>query len=147
MDSKTKVFVILPLLSIVLLTMAGTLVPFSGDHTENERLLLGFVPAELTIHEKPGGSTFRSFTGLFDFTQAPAVTASGPGREGYGFSTNEDSRLTLTVVNGMKKMAILDGVLVKEGDRIDDKIIARIEPDRILIHDRFPQWIYLESKQ
>ncbi len=43
-------------------------------------------------------------------------------------------------------MALIDDRLVKEGDRIDDKKIARIEPDRILVGDRTLKWEYLREE-
>jgi len=56
-----------------------------------------------------------------------------------------DNAISLIVVNGKRKMAIIRGVIVTEGDSIDGMRIAKIEPDRILLKNKTERWIFLEK--
>ena len=53
--------------------------------------------------------------------------------------------LSLIVIIGKSRMAIIKGVVVKEGDSIDGVKIARIETDRVLLKDKTTQWLYMEK--
>jgi hypothetical protein len=53
-----------------------------------------------------------------------------------------DMSLSLVVVTGEEKMAIISGVLVREGDFIDDVKIERIEHNRVLLRNKTTKWLY-----
>jgi len=51
----------------------------------------------------------------------------------------------MILVNRNKKIAIIDGRLVKEGDVIDQNRIARIEKDKVLLkNNEGEKWLKLE---
>lgn len=146
MDNRTKLLLVCPLLAIALLTAAATCVNFPREHTANERSMLDFTPTNLDILEQPRAGLVRAMRGPFDIVPPSAGFTAVASSGGSAADVSRGNGLTLTVVNGVNRMAMIDGVLVKEGDRIDDKIIARIEPQRVLIQGRFKQWIYLERE-
>jgi hypothetical protein len=54
-------------------------------------------------------------------------------------------RVSFILVNQNKKLAIIDGKLVHEGDRVDNQTIARIEKDKILLKNREGEkWLRLD---
>jgi len=54
----------------------------------------------------------------------------------------EGQRLTLILIKGKKKMAIIDNLVVREGDTISQGRVARIEKDGVLIKSKEgEQWL------
>lgn len=146
MDNKTKVLLFFPVIFTVVLIIVGNCIDFKGGHTEGEKLMLNFSPSDLSIKEKHRNHITRTLNGFFDFHNSalpPGLAHSEVPRE----TGHNNGRLSLTVISDNRKMAIIDGMLIKEGDKIDDKIIVKIETDRVLLKDRSSKWVYLEREQ
>lgn len=57
----------------------------------------------------------------------------------------EEMKLSFILINGGRKMAIINGVVVNEGDTVNQKKVAKIERKRVLIKDeRGERWIRVE---
>jgi hypothetical protein len=141
LDGKSAIFLAAPFVVIALLVTAAYYVPFEKGLTEAEEGMLGFVRADLSVKKHRTPLTAKAGPGLFEFVRKRSeggvvAESERPDKKG----------LTLIVVSGDRKMALIDDRLVKEGDRIDDKKIARIEPDRILVRDRTLKWEYLREE-
>jgi hypothetical protein len=141
LDGKTVIFLAAPFLIIALFVTAAYYISFDRGLSDAERGMLDFRQAELTIR-KPGNIfTTKAGQGPFEF--------SATGDEAVANDTAPQHKrrgLSLIVVSEDKKMAMIGDRLVKEGDRIDDKKIAKIEPDRILVRDRTLKWEYLREE-
>jgi hypothetical protein len=56
-----------------------------------------------------------------------------------------EKRISFILVNRNKKLAIIDGKLVHEGDKVDNHTVARIEKDKILLKNREGEkWLKLD---
>jgi len=73
-----------------------------------------------------------------EFPETPLAELSPP-------PSMEEKRVSMILVNRNKKIAIIDGRLVKEGDVIDQNRIARIEKDKVLLKNKEGEkWLKLE---
>lgn len=53
--------------------------------------------------------------------------------------------VTLILVNNGKKMAVINGVVVKEGDIVDSSKVVKIEKNRVLLSDKKgSKWLKME---
>ena len=109
--------------------------------------MLTFTPSDLKVRIKQITHKSRDLDGYFDFN----LSAKDEAIEVDGALVKENSYnetdLSLIVISGNKKRAIMNGKLVKEGDRINGMKIARIEEKRILLKNKSSQWIYLREAQ
>ena len=56
-----------------------------------------------------------------------------------------EKRISFILVNKKRKVAIIDGKLVHEGDKVDNHSIVRIEKDKILLKNREGEkWLRLD---
>lgn len=146
MDNKTKLFLVLPLVIAAALSAAAYRIPFGTGLNNPESEIISFTPRELQISKRPALSVARGLHGPFDFSAAEA--GGGINTDASASSAPGMNRgLSLIVTGKGRKLAILEGKLVKEGDKIDDKRVVRIESDRILLKDKTMQWKYMEEEK
>jgi hypothetical protein len=56
-----------------------------------------------------------------------------------------EMKVSLILINGGRKMAIINGMVVKEGDVFNQNRVAKIEKNRVLIKDKKGErWIRIE---
>ncbi len=74
-----------------------------------------------------------------DYPQAPLSTVAPP-------AAAEEMKVSFILINGGRRMAIINGVVVNEGDTVNQKKVAKIEKNRVLIKDeRGERWIRVDS--
>ena len=57
----------------------------------------------------------------------------------------KEKRISFILVNKDRKLAIINGKLVREGDKVDNNTIARIEKDKILLKNKEGEkWLRLD---
>lgn len=138
-DIKTKVLTMVPVaFAIMLLVVAGN-ITFEDGLSKTEYQVLDFKYKDLTIRKKEAAVPEDIFKAPLD------RGAKGSEHEISKRSDiavrGDDLEVSLVIVSGSSKMAIIQGVLVKEGDIIDDKKVVKIEPNRVLLKDKTNQWI------
>ncbi|KPK36892.1 MAG: hypothetical protein AMK70_00720 [Nitrospira bacterium SG8_35_1] len=142
MDKKTQVLLALPLALIVLLLFVADSIPFGRSISYAERGILDFRETGIELKEKRPVMSSRHVRGPFDFSIRDS-TDEGPEEDDLDSRMDyNDMSLSLIVVTGQEKMAIIGGMLVREGDFIDDVKIERIEKNRVLIRDKTSKWLY-----
>ncbi|RJQ56986.1 MAG: hypothetical protein C4526_00375 [Nitrospiraceae bacterium] len=145
MDNRTKILIAFPFVFIIILFIAAAGVPFREEVTGAEEQILAFSAAGLDIRETPA----VSFAGeinipmKFDIPET-VVTAAAESDTAPGNNYNNSS-VSLIVVSGKRKMAVIRGVIVREGDSFDGMKIAEIGPDRVLLKNKTEKWLYLEK--
>lgn len=137
MDKKTITSLIIPLIVISILVLVSYHIPLKYGLSEEEQGILNFTQRELYIKDKKIEEHVK-VRGPFDFIN----TKTAGKKEKEGDIIN--SGVSLIIISGGEKMAIINNRIVKEGDTIDDKKIARILPDRVLITGSSRRWIYLK---
>jgi len=137
---KTRVFIALPLVCSIIFAVLALYVPFDNAVSDAELEVLDFRPSALKILTKTLIARTSSREGPFDFTYAK----SAPKHDSSHGNNKPETSVSLIVISGKNRMAIIDGRTVKEGDSIGGMRIAKIESDRILLQDRSSQWLYLK---
>ena len=58
----------------------------------------------------------------------------------------EERKVSLVLINGKRKMAIINGIVVREGDSISNSRVIKIEKNRVLLKDKLRQeWVKIEE--
>jgi hypothetical protein len=147
MNNKLKILIAFPFVFTIILFVIAGYVPFKAGFTETEGRILAFTPSDLAIKDRQAVLLSREITIPIDFSAADkGEKPVKPGDLVQGIDYN-DSNLSLIVVSGNRKMAIIRGALVREGDSIEGMKIARIEPDRVLLKNKTERWIYLGKEK
>ena len=147
MDNKTKVLIALPLALIFMFIVAAVYIPFQIDLSGSEREILNFRPENLEIRKKKDVVIVSNLHSPIDFRTYTA--GYNPASEGDLVRQLDynDKSLSLIVISGNKKMAVINGSLRKEGETVGGMKIARIEPGKVLLKNKGSQWLYLKDTQ
>jgi hypothetical protein len=146
-DNKTKTLILLPWAIITLLAVAANYINFKSGHTDAERFVLDFTSMDLKIKEKQKVRITRALKEVFDFSSSEAIPNGLMSDSLEPQTDNIEARLSLIVINDKNKAAVINGTLIKEGDRIDDKKVVTIEKNRVLLKSSFAKWIYMEKQK
>jgi hypothetical protein len=147
MDRKSGILIMLPLVLIIAFVVAAYQIPLKGALSGFETEMLTFTPSDLKVRIKQITHKIRELDGHFDFESIVADDATKNEDDLVKENGYNDTGLSLIVISGKKKMAIMNGKLVKEGDSINGMKIARIEEKKILLKNKSSQWIYLKEAQ
>jgi hypothetical protein len=148
MENRTKILIALPPVLIIILIAVAHYIPFEKGLSNMEIRILEFAPIDLSIKEKQKIYMGRDLRGLWGFKEEvnndDIILQDAPITSGIDYSNRA---LSLIVISGEKRMAIIGGVLVKEGDMINGIKIAKIETNRVLLKNKSLKWIYLEKEK
>lgn len=153
MDNKTKILIIFPPVLAIILIFVATSITFKDELSEAERQTLVFTPPDFKIKR-------RQIIHVEKELKSPIVpgvsTAKGlpPSKTEVDLASQiltsqieyNNNALSLIVISGKRKMAIIKGVIVKEGDSIEGMKVVKIEPQRVLLSNKTTQWIYIEKQ-
>ena len=149
MDNKTKIMIFSPIMLAIILAVAANYIniPFKKDIPEAANSIAAFTPAGLTIKDKQRVYSSPDIKGPLNFNHIAVVETSLPVNNPASQEEQKDhldKGLSLIIMSGADKTAIINGVPVKEGDRIADMKIVKIETDRVLLKNKTLKWMYLE---
>jgi len=158
MDNKTKILIIFPPVLIIILILIATSIPLKKSLTEIERQTLEFTPSDIKIKERELVYIKRELKNPLKRDISIAVTRKpSPTEDNLASQIGyNDTALSLILISDETRMAIIKGVIVKEGDSIDGIKVAKIEPDRVLLKslsprvvrgDKTTQWLYMEKEK
>ena len=145
MDNKTKILIAFPVALVIILIIAANHVPFVKDLSNAENQVLEFIPVDLKIEEEKMAAVSGKFKSPMEFIHAETVRRPASKVEPVPQKNHDERSISLIVISGGKKMAIIEGRLVREGDRVDGTKVAAIEPGRVLLEDETSQWLYLKK--
>ncbi|MDP3297014.1 MAG: hypothetical protein Q8N09_05390 [Thermodesulfovibrionia bacterium] len=144
MDNKIKISIVFPVILIIILILIANSIHFKGKFSEIEMQTLKFKPSGIMLKQRESAQVSADLKSPIDFTHVgsqglfPTVALDTLAPQAGG-------GLSLIVISGKSRMAIIKGVVVKEGDSIDGVKIVRIELDRVLLKDKTTQWLYMEK--
>ncbi|MBI5663810.1 MAG: hypothetical protein HZC49_01785 [Nitrospirae bacterium] len=147
MDNKTKIFLFSPFALAIILAVAANYIPVDMGPSGIGNRISMFSPSGLTLKEKQRVYVSPDLISPMDFNYSPPVEVSLPENKeekAVLHEDNNDRTLSLIVISGEGRTAIIDGMPVKEGDKIADMKIVKIEHDRVLLKDKTLKWMYLE---
>jgi len=149
MDNKTKIFIAFPLVLIIIFILIANSIPFwvdegllhslKGELSEGEMQVLELAPADVMKRvNREIREPLESFVqGSFSQMAPEALAPDFPIKEG----------LSLIVVSERSRMAIIKGIVVKEGDTIEGVKVAKIEPKRVLLKNKTSHWLNMEERR
>ena len=145
LDNKTKVLIALPLVLVFIFIAAAVYIPFQIALSLSEREILNFRPDNLEIRKKKVVVKSSNLHSPINFNAyTPGYSTASLGELVHQLDYNDKS-LSLIVISGEKKMAVINGSLRKEGDTVGGMKIARIEPGKVLLKNKGSQWLYLKD--
>ncbi|MFH1081049.1 MAG: hypothetical protein V1766_12470 [Pseudomonadota bacterium] len=145
-DRKIIVFFISIPLAAILIIFLVSKVKFDLSLSSLERKLFNFnyestpkiverIPVPVKSIKSPIVISKKPERG---FPDAPLINVTPP-------VSGTDRKVSLIFVNRSRRMAIIDGKLLHEGDVFDRHRIARIEKDKVLLKNREGEsWLKLE---
>jgi len=145
MDNRVKILIAFPFVFVIILFVTAGYIPFKTGFTESEDRILTFTPSIPALKERQEIPASSEIKIPFHFT-APArevIQATDVSR--VPDADYNDSMLSLIVASGKRKMAIIRGQIVREGDIISGMEILKIEPERVLIKNKTERWLHLEK--
>lgn len=145
MDHKTKILIAFPVVLAIILVFAAHYVPFTKDLSEAEQQILEFVPSDLKIRAAQIVHAGIGLKSPILFKSPETARKPVPKRDLAPQIDYNVKNVSLIVITGGKKMAIIEGKVLSEGDSIDGLKIARIEPERVLTKDKTERWLYLNK--
>ncbi len=145
MDNKTKILIAFPIILVIILIFVAGYVPFSKDFSDAEEQILEFIPADLKIKELKRLLVSGGINSPIDFKLSQIVQKSDSKGDTAPQEDQIENNVSFIIISGKRKMAIIDGRLLTEGDQIDGVLIAAIEPGRVLLKSKISQWVYMDE--
>jgi hypothetical protein len=145
MDNKLKILIAFPFIIVIILFITAGYIPFKTGLTESEDRILTFTPSIPALKERQEISASSEIKIPFHFSSAAREEIQAKDVSIVTDTDYNDGMLSLIVVSGKRKMAIIRGVLVREGDIIGGMVISKIEPERVLLKNKTERWLYLEK--
>lgn len=151
MDYRIKILLIFPLILIIILVVLANSIRIKGEPFEVERRILEFAPSDIKVKQRQTLYTIISdFKSPIDFSTADSAQVGFPPVALDALAPQPSSagkeELSLIVIGLKNRMAILNGVVVREGDSINDIKVSKIEPDRVLLENKTIKWVAMEKK-
>lgn len=156
MNQKIKILIALPFLLIIASLLISLLITIPQPHTASEMKLLSFVPENVNLYERHVSIINKDLKSPINAIKAPAkdfpsIPLSDIAPQGaLSASTGEpfDIKISMIVINE-RKIAIANGIVIREGDSISGMKVLKIERDRVLLKDIHQKgrdkWAYLEE--
>ncbi len=148
MDRKVIIFIAAPFIMSGLAVLALMIVKIKPFLSTMDRGLSALSPesVESIIHKQPLTVNFLDSpieiprSPKREFPAVPLSRVAPPQQK-----QDEPVRVTLILMEGDRRMAIVNGIVVKEGDMIQGGTVARIEKDRVLIKGKKEQkWVRID---
>lgn len=168
-DRRMKIQMALPFLLIIVSLFAAKIISFKPTLTPAEMRMLGFVPEKIDIRGKEPFTVSRDLKSPFEMAKAPPAgypsvplsavapqTPAGAKPHLEPAKPPSELRVSMILVTEGRRMAIVNGLVIKEGDSVAGMRVTKIEKNRILLKEVKPspddkpaetRWIYLEEKK
>lgn len=147
MDNKLKILIAFPFIFVIMLFIAAGYIPFKTGVTESEDRILTFSPSIPALKERREIPVSSEIKIPFHFSAAVKNEIQATESSNVPDIEYNDGMLSMIVVSGKRKMAIIKGVLVREGDTFGNMKISKIEPERVLLKNKTERWLYLEKSK
>lgn len=161
MSANMKIMLGLPVLFIIMSLLTIKIIRFNYSLSKTEARLLKFTPEKTGIDERP---PFTFYTGLKSPIEIRKTPAKGfpsvPLSEVAPQVTEKvreipiESKVSMIVIAAGRRIAVINGMVVREGDPVGSLQVKRIEKDRILLSvygekdsGQGARWVYLEEKR
>lgn len=147
MDKKFFVYIAAPVIVSLILIIASSRIRFKPSLSPAEQKASGFSFERSRIVLRPlvvaptvqSPIEIRPIIARKEFPKIPLSKLAPQPNAG------EDRKLSMVLIKNGRKIAILNGIVVKEGDIIDRSVVKKIESSRVLIvTGKEEKWIKIE---
>lgn len=157
MDKKIKIKIAVPFLLIALGASAAWLIDFPLSLDRSESKLEKFKSEKLEMPIKTRKKT-AGFKNPFDVITAKQVVPANPAAalldmpvadsiNTASLLASSDVKVSVIVIGNKNRVAIINGSVVREGDKLGRITIEKIERERVLVTENMTKkWIHLEEK-
>lgn len=157
-----KIEIVLPFLMIIVSLLIVRLISFKTSMTPGELRMIGYVPEDIQIRERQPFMAGRELKSPFEIVKTPTLRYPSESLSALapevpeGIGSPLELKVSMILVTEGRRMAIVNGLVVKEGDGIAGMRIEKIERSRILLKEFRPshidkqeetRWVYLEEKK
>lgn len=146
---RTWVIMCLPFIGMLL--GASVLMMIRFGPPDASKAAMPFSPPDIRItqrqiHAAAGLTSPVTIAKKKEFPQVPlSQIAPPPGGTAPQVPAKADRKVSLILVRGGVKSAIINGIVVREGDKIDNAVVSKIEKSRVLVKDKTgEEWINME---
>ncbi|HAK88648.1 MAG TPA: hypothetical protein DHV16_07570 [Nitrospiraceae bacterium] len=146
MDKKLVLISAAPLIAIALGVVISSSAKFKPFMSPGEKQILAFYHQKTKISFKqpaPVPSLANPISleaPKVAFPKVPLDKMAPPPE-----AKAEEKKVSLILINGGRKIAIINGIIVNEGDSIDSMRVEKIERGRVLLKDKmWAKWIKIE---
>ena len=155
-DSTLKILSVLPYVMIPAALYASYKTdPVRVMLTPQERMLLDYPIAEETAvevraNERPkAGATPGAGPFVIEKSPGPApgAFAGALRKSAEAARAEKGGGLTLVVFNGEQSVAVIDGEVVRTGEKAGKMTVEKIEKDRVLVFDGRLKWMHMERER
>lgn len=149
-DRYMKIKIALPFLLIIVSLAAVRWINFKPALTPDEVRILGLTPERIDIEERLPFEVNRDLGSPIEIMKKkefpPMPLSAVAPRVSVEPEKPLELKISMIVVLEGRRMAIVNGLVVREGDGIGSAKVTKIEKDRILIAEKQKtRWIYMEG--
>ncbi len=140
MDKGIKVLMVLPAALIAASVMIAVRMDPAPVLTPEEFQILGAYPREIGLPERPDVRIKNPLRSPLGLPASPPASVAGEPADDGAVATAEKAKglrlnVSLIVLGGKRRVALISGNVVGEGDRINGMTVKRIERDRVVLND------------
>jgi len=145
-NRKQAMFMLLPFIAIVFSALALFHVRFKDTLSPVEQALLRFSYKKNSVIQKQPLTVTRMESPIELPVAAQQDFPKTPLSEVFPQEIKKEKKVLLILISNNRKMAIINDIVVKEGDIIDHGRVKKIEKNRVLIKDKEgEEWIKIQQ--
>lgn len=137
-EKKLIILSVLPFLLIIVFIIGASIIDLSPALTEEEQEALDFT-------YKGGRTAGKEALVVKNHLKSPVEIPKTLSPPLPPADTEPGRGISLIMIRGEEKIAIIDGKVAREGDTIDRMKILKIEKDKILIKSKEIKWLSMEG--
>ncbi|MEW6162906.1 MAG: hypothetical protein AB1606_06310 [Nitrospirota bacterium] len=155
MERSKIILIVLPFLLIIVSLLTMKLINFKPALTPEEMRMAGFVPERIELPERGRITAVKDLRSPIEIVKAPPQGFPPVPLSAMAPQNGEkpvELKVSMIVVSEGRRMAIMNGLVVNEGDSIGRIRITKIERNRILLTEHREQnaeqrirWVYLQG--
>lgn len=150
MNNKLVALCALPFVLVIVVSAAGTLFPFTPRLSPQEDQIMHFQPEDIALPSVTNPLLPESVESPIRITRATL-----PAAEQERAQTFQAPRVSMIVISTRNRFAIIDGILLREGDSNGAMLVTKIEDNRVQVKNytnepgapvrEVRHWLYLEE--
>ncbi|MBI4690726.1 MAG: hypothetical protein HY754_10755 [Nitrospirae bacterium] len=141
-NRKQTIFMLLPFIAIIFSTLVFFYIEFKPSLSSMEQELSRFSYKKIAVIRKQPVTVTHSESPMELSARVQKDFPLIPLSEIFPQETKKEKKVLLILISDNRKMAIINDIVVREGDKIDHGMVKKIEKNRVLIKEKEgEEWI------